>query len=155
MKDFYKDSVTKTKGLRSNETEIFYIDAHFLDAFTEMTYSTLAHEFQHMLNYVNKMLLAILATLFPLFANAEKVQIGGIWYNLIAILIANLLMIVTIIAENGIAKHEQIIVKAKITLNNFFMVLSPFFLGFQSKIRLYNNKRYTRRCVIWQLLSIN
>ena len=54
MKDFYKDSVTKTKGLRSNETEIFYIDAHFLDAFTEMTYSTLAHEFQHMLNYVNK-----------------------------------------------------------------------------------------------------
>lgn len=34
-------------------------------------------------NHVNKMLLAILAILFPLFANAEKVQIGGIWYNLI------------------------------------------------------------------------
>lgn len=34
-------------------------------------------------NYVNKIMLAILAILFPLFANAEKVQIGGIWYNLI------------------------------------------------------------------------
>ena len=34
-------------------------------------------------NYVNKILLAILTILFPLFANAEKLQIGGIWYNLI------------------------------------------------------------------------
>ena len=34
-------------------------------------------------NYVNKMLLAILAILFPLFANAEKVLIDGIGYNLI------------------------------------------------------------------------
>lgn len=53
-KDFFDDSVTRTQGLRSNESEIFYIDSHFLDAFTEMTYSTLAHEFQHMLNFVNK-----------------------------------------------------------------------------------------------------
>lgn len=54
MKDFFDDSITRTQGIRSNESEIFYIDSHFLDAFTEMTYSTLAHEFQHMLNFVNK-----------------------------------------------------------------------------------------------------
>lgn len=53
-KDFFNDDVTKSQGIRSNEAEIFYIDSHFLDAFTDMTYSTLAHEFQHMLNYVNK-----------------------------------------------------------------------------------------------------
>lgn len=53
-KDFFYDDVTKSQGIRSNEAEIFYIDSHFLDAFTDMTYSTLAHEFQHMLNYVNK-----------------------------------------------------------------------------------------------------
>lgn len=34
-------------------------------------------------NYVNKIMLAILAILFPLFANAEKVLIDGIGYNLI------------------------------------------------------------------------
>lgn len=53
-KDFFYDDVTKDQGIRSNEAEIFYIDSHFLDAFAEMTYSTLAHEFQHMLNFVNK-----------------------------------------------------------------------------------------------------
>ncbi len=54
-KDFFQDELLNLEEkLRSNETEIFYIDAHFLDAFTEMSYSTLAHEFQHMLNFVNK-----------------------------------------------------------------------------------------------------
>ena len=53
-KDFYPDSSTSKSGIRSNEAEIFYIDSHFLDSYTEMTYSTLAHEFQHMLNFVNK-----------------------------------------------------------------------------------------------------
>lgn len=54
-KDFIDDNIINSKnGWRSNETEIFYIDSHFLDSYTEMTYSTLAHEFQHMLNFVNK-----------------------------------------------------------------------------------------------------
>ena len=57
MKDFFADEFVYEGSeytIRSNETEIFYIDSHFLDSFTEMTYSTLAHEFQHMLNFVNK-----------------------------------------------------------------------------------------------------
>ena len=54
-KDFFDYNLLyeETK-MYSNEAEIFYIDSHFLDSYTEMTYSTLAHEFQHMLNFVNK-----------------------------------------------------------------------------------------------------
>lgn len=37
----------------SNKNEMLYIDAYSLDKWTDITYSTLAHEFQHMLRYVN------------------------------------------------------------------------------------------------------
>lgn len=57
----------------SNETEIFYIDSHFLDSYTEMTYSTLAHEFQHMLNFVNKNLWYNLGS--------EDKPAPSTWYN--------------------------------------------------------------------------
>lgn len=55
-KDFYFDNSTSTssEGVRSNEDEMFYIDSLFLDAYSQVTESTLAHEFQHMLNFVNK-----------------------------------------------------------------------------------------------------
>ena len=39
---------------RSNECEMFYIDSYFLDRYPEFVYSTLAHEFQHMLHFVHK-----------------------------------------------------------------------------------------------------
>jgi hypothetical protein len=35
----------------SNNAEIFYIDAHFTDLAPQAIYSTLAHEFQHMINF--------------------------------------------------------------------------------------------------------
>jgi hypothetical protein len=35
----------------TNKAEIFYIDAHFLDAFPDVTESTLVHEFQHMIHF--------------------------------------------------------------------------------------------------------
>ena len=53
-KDLYYDSAVKSSGYRSNECEIFYIDSHFLDRYQEFVYSTLAHEFQHMLHFVHK-----------------------------------------------------------------------------------------------------
>ncbi|OJF76381.1 MAG: hypothetical protein BKP49_07890 [Treponema sp. CETP13] len=56
-KDLYTDDSTNTSAnnnLRSNETEMFYVDANLLDQYTDMMYSTLAHEFQHMLHFVNK-----------------------------------------------------------------------------------------------------
>lgn len=40
----------------SNECQIIYIDSYFLEVAKEKTFSTLAHEYQHLLNYVNKIL---------------------------------------------------------------------------------------------------
>lgn len=40
----------------SNHCEIFYIDALFLKKRSQLTYSTLVHEFNHMINYVVKTL---------------------------------------------------------------------------------------------------
>ena len=45
--DLYKDTY-------SNEKHIFYLDDYFTKNATEYIYSTLAHEFQHMLNHINK-----------------------------------------------------------------------------------------------------
>lgn len=42
-------------GLYSNETEVFYIDSYFLQKIPDTVYSTLAHEFCHMLNFITKM----------------------------------------------------------------------------------------------------
>lgn len=58
--DLYKQEyLDKNKGffsssIDSNECEIFYIDALFLTKQPETVYSTLVHEFNHMINYVIK-----------------------------------------------------------------------------------------------------
>jgi hypothetical protein len=41
-------------GTGSNNAEIMYIDAHFTDRAPEMMYSTLIHEFQHMIHFNEK-----------------------------------------------------------------------------------------------------
>ena len=41
-------------GVNSNECEMFYIDAAFLDHLPDTVYSTLVHEFNHMINYILK-----------------------------------------------------------------------------------------------------
>ncbi|MDR1126582.1 MAG: hypothetical protein LBL06_00480 [Treponema sp.] len=43
-------------GYPSNWAEIFYVDAHFADTAPEGIYSTLVHEFQHMINFNEKYL---------------------------------------------------------------------------------------------------
>ncbi|MDR2797685.1 MAG: hypothetical protein LBB80_05015 [Treponema sp.] len=57
-KDHYKqadlDSFQST--LKTNQGELFYIDAFFADAYPEAIYSTLAHEFQHMIHFNTKSL---------------------------------------------------------------------------------------------------
>ena len=49
-------SNSETNGVtfRSNQKQIFYVDSYFAQDMTDMVVSTLAHEFQHMLQYVNK-----------------------------------------------------------------------------------------------------
>jgi hypothetical protein len=56
-KDYESDADTLAWwGIRSNESEIFYIDSHFYDLDEQGIYSTLAHEFQHMINFNRKSL---------------------------------------------------------------------------------------------------
>jgi hypothetical protein len=43
-------------GYKSNEMEIFYIDAYYADSAPEYIYSVLAHEFQHMIHFNRKRL---------------------------------------------------------------------------------------------------
>ncbi len=43
-----------SSGSYSNETEVFYVDSEQLIDFPDSIYSTLAHEFCHMLNYITK-----------------------------------------------------------------------------------------------------
>ena len=51
-KDEFDDGVIP--NMRSNESEIFYIDSGFAKEAIELVYSTLAHEFQHMINFNQK-----------------------------------------------------------------------------------------------------
>ena len=51
-KDFYTDAYAQSRwGERSNEAEIFYVDAGTLRFYPDFIYSTLVHEFQHMINF--------------------------------------------------------------------------------------------------------
>lgn len=56
-KDYYTDpelaSIGYT-GYKTNYSEIFYIDSQFADEAPGIMYSTLCHEFQHMVNFNNK-----------------------------------------------------------------------------------------------------
>ena len=49
-KDFYNDDILSL----SNNGKYFYVDSGFLNDCPEMIYSTLAHEFQHMINFGEK-----------------------------------------------------------------------------------------------------
>lgn len=49
-----KDYSEYDETYRSNECCMFYLDAYHTRKDTEMAYSTLAHEFQHMINFYNK-----------------------------------------------------------------------------------------------------
>lgn len=44
----------KTSSLKSNECQCVHIDSYFLSVAAAQVYSTLGHEFQHLLNFVNK-----------------------------------------------------------------------------------------------------
>lgn len=49
-----KDYSEYDETYHSNECCIFYLDAYLTETKLKMAYSTLAHEFQHMINYYNK-----------------------------------------------------------------------------------------------------
>ncbi|MDR2633153.1 MAG: hypothetical protein LBC51_05975 [Treponema sp.] len=55
-KDFYDQSMLDSSQSKpkTNLGELFYLDAFFADAYPEAIYSTLAHEFQHMIHFNRK-----------------------------------------------------------------------------------------------------
>jgi hypothetical protein len=55
-KDHYSNEYLQSQGsaYKSNLAEIFYIDSHWADARPETVYSTLIHEFVHMINFNEK-----------------------------------------------------------------------------------------------------
>jgi hypothetical protein len=55
-KDEWTQAQLGTANLKSNLAEIFYIDAHFADKMPNLIYSTLIHEFQHMIHFNQKTL---------------------------------------------------------------------------------------------------
>jgi hypothetical protein len=55
-KDEWTQAQLGSANLKSNEAEIFYIDAHFTDKAPDLIYSTLIHEFQHMIHFNQKTL---------------------------------------------------------------------------------------------------
>ena len=71
--DMYKNTYLRTKsdanGLYSNECECIHIDSIELRDHTEQAYSTLAHEFQHLLHFVNKTL------------NSLGYNVSDSWFN--------------------------------------------------------------------------
>lgn len=59
-KDYYTQQEIDDAGyagqLYTNNAEMFYVDAHFTDGWPKVIYSTLAHEYQHMINFAMKSL---------------------------------------------------------------------------------------------------
>ena len=79
--DMYNQSYLKKNKasfgeINSNECEMFYIDALFLTKRPDTTYSTLLHEFNHMINYVLKTVNYM--TKYP---NATNFQVCDTWFT--------------------------------------------------------------------------
>ena len=53
-KDYYEQYQMDAIGLKTNLAEIFYINSYYLNIYPDTIYSTLAHEFQHMINFNRK-----------------------------------------------------------------------------------------------------
>ncbi|MDR0561418.1 MAG: hypothetical protein LBG73_01855 [Spirochaetaceae bacterium] len=53
-KDFFDQTYLDRYNLKTNKAEIFYLDSWAMDAVPELIYSTLVHEFQHMINFNQK-----------------------------------------------------------------------------------------------------
>ena len=67
---FYSgDEYPKSSISHSNVAEIFYVDANFTNLAPNMIYSTLAHEFQHMINFNQKTI------------KSGYTKTAGVWYN--------------------------------------------------------------------------
>ncbi|MCR4714007.1 MAG: hypothetical protein K5751_06455 [Treponemataceae bacterium] len=68
INNFYKRTAGSGQISKSNEMELLYIDSHFADQYPSIMVSTISHEFEHMLYFINKTMLR---------TNIE----GSTWFN--------------------------------------------------------------------------
>lgn len=75
-KDYYETSASNDSVIKmSNEGKYFYVDSYFANKDTLTLYSTLAHEFQHMINFGVK-------TLNPVIeGRSNEMQLSETWSN--------------------------------------------------------------------------
>lgn len=66
-KDYYSQDELAGYDLKTNYAEIFYMDSDFTDKYPSTVYSTLAHEFQHMIHFNQKAII--------------KEKNSATWYN--------------------------------------------------------------------------
>ncbi|MDR3304201.1 MAG: hypothetical protein LBS86_07285, partial [Treponema sp.] len=71
-KDLYDQKSLDGYGVKTNQAEMFYIDAHFMDAYPTVAHSVLAHEFQHMINFNVKSIR---------WSTNTNTVIADVWYN--------------------------------------------------------------------------
>ena len=57
INNFYKRTAGSGQITKSNEMELLYIDSHFADQYPSIMVSTISHEFEHMLYFINKTML--------------------------------------------------------------------------------------------------
>jgi hypothetical protein len=84
-KDYYSQADLTSMGstLKTNYCEMFYVDTHFTDKYPNVIISTLAHEFQHMINFNQKYLV-------------QSVSSVPTWYNEMCSMVAEDLVMANI-----------------------------------------------------------
>ncbi|MDR2802744.1 MAG: hypothetical protein LBB22_00455 [Treponema sp.] len=74
LDEFFDATAFAETNHHSNQTEMFYIDAFFTAKSPAWIYSTLAHEFQHMINFNQKVIR-------PILAGRDVLSEPDTWYN--------------------------------------------------------------------------
>ncbi|MGL4982991.1 MAG: M30 family zinc metallopeptidase [Treponemataceae bacterium] len=75
---------SQTSVAPSNELEMFYIDVHMMDRYPDVVYSTLIHEFQHMINFNAKIIHAGLRSVETWFNEMLSMMAEDVIYPMIA-----------------------------------------------------------------------
>jgi hypothetical protein len=101
----------------SNKAEMFYIDAHFTDLMPDAIYSTLAHEFQHMINFNVK------------YLSSSSPKPIATWYNEMLSMLAEDLIgpFIGINADNG---SHPIQSRIPTFLSNYYKVPTVWLSGY-------------------------
>lgn len=99
--DFYKNSFLHSAEIGetncSNECECIHIDSYMLKQNASEIYSTLGHEFQHLLHFVNKQLNT---------SDGETIQISDTWFNEMMSMVCEDIMLTQLFPNDPLATRH-------------------------------------------------